>query len=191
VTIREAEFTALRRTIAARGTVRVVLAVTVVVAWATLASIQGLYSDLPLLAMIPLTVLVGGFEAVWALHVGVERIGRFIQVAYESGHGASWETSAMRAAPGLAGSGADPLFALVFAVASLVNLGVAFVAGPTPIEVVLLFAAHAALLLRLARARMVAGRQRRADLEAFTAIRPPGEAASGPGSESSLESKNS
>jgi hypothetical protein len=191
VTIREAEFTALRRTIAARGTVRVVLAVTAVVAWATLASIQGLYSDLPLLAMIPLTVLVGGFEAVWALHVGVERIGRFIQAAYESGDGASWETSAMRAAPGLPGSGADPLFALVFAVASLVNLGVAFVAGPTPVEIVLLFAAHAALLLRLARARMVAGRQRRAELDAFTAIRTPGEVASVPGSGSSLESKNS
>ncbi len=35
--------------------------------------------------MVPLTVLVGGFEAVWTLHVGVERIGRFIQVSYESG----------------------------------------------------------------------------------------------------------
>lgn len=175
MTIREAEFAALRQTIAARGTVRVVLAVTVVVAWAVLALIQGLYSDLPLLAMVPLTVLVGGFEAVWALQVGVERIGRFIQVRHESEDGASWETSAMRASPGLPGSGADPLFTLVFAVASLVNLGVAFVAGPTPVEVVLLFAAHAALLLRLARARMLAGRQRRVDLEAFRAIHPPTE----------------
>ena len=175
MTIREAEFAALRQTIAARGTVRVVLAVTAVVAWATLASLQALYSDLPLLAMIPLTVLMGGVEAVWALHVGAERIGRFIQVSYETRDGASWETSAMRASPGLPGSGADPLFSVVFAVASLVNLGVAFVAEPTPIEIVLLFAAHAALLLRLARARIVAGRQRRADLAAFKAIHPPTE----------------
>ena len=173
MTIREAEFAALRQTIAARGTVRVVLAVTVVVAWATLASLCGLFSDLPLLAIVPLTVLIGGFETVWALHVGVERIGRFIQVSYESNDGASWETSAMRASPGLPGSGTDPLFAMVFALASLVNLGVAFVAEPTPLEIILLFAAHAGLLLRLARARMVAGRQRRADLDAFKAIHPP------------------
>ena len=76
MTIREAEFAALRQTIAARGTVRVVVAGAAVVAWATLASMQGLYSDLSLLAMVPLTVLFGGFEAVWTLHVGVERIGR-------------------------------------------------------------------------------------------------------------------
>ena len=175
MTIREAEFAALRQTIAARGTVRVVVAVAAVVAWATLASMQGLYSDLSLLAMVPLTVLFGGFEAVWTLHVGVERIGRFIQVSYESGDGASWETSAMRASPGLPGAGADPLFSEVFAVASLVNLGVAFVAQPTAVEIVLLFAAHAALLLRLARARMMAGRQRRADLDAFKTIHPPTE----------------
>lgn len=175
MTIREAEFTALRQTIAARGTVRVVLVVVAVVAWAMLALIEGLYSDLPLLAMVPLTVLIGGFEAVWALHVGVERIGRFIQVTYESSDGPSWETRAMRASPGLPGSGADPLFSVVFAVASLVNLAMAFVAEPTPLEIVLLFAAHAALLLRLARARMVASRQRRADLDAFEAIHPPTE----------------
>jgi hypothetical protein len=167
VTIREAEFAALRQTISSRGTVRVALFVTVVVAWATLASVQGLFSDLPLLAVVPLAVLAGGFEAIWAIHVGVERVGRFIQVVYESGDGASWESMAMRAAPGLPGSGADPLFTLVFVAASLVNLGVAFVAEPTPLEIVLLFAAHGALLLRLARARMVASRQRRADLEAF------------------------
>ena len=134
--------------------------------------------------MVPLTVLFGGFEAVWTLHVGVERIGRFIQVSYESGDGASWETSAMRASPGLPGSGADPLFSVVFAVASLVNLGVAFVAQPTAVEIVLLFAAHAALLLRLARARMrgrppAARRPRRvqddtpADRTVSTAVRRP------------------
>ena len=193
MTIREAEFAALRQTIAARGTVRVVLAVAAVVSWAGLASMQGLYSDLPLLSLIPLTVLVAGFEAVWALHVGVERIGRFIQVSYESSGGASWETTAMRASPGLPGSGADPLFGVVFAAASLVNLGVAFVAQPTAVEVVLLFAAHAAWLLRLARARLLAGRQRRSDLDAFKAIHRPTEtvSAASNGTETSRESENS
>lgn len=170
MTIREAEFAALRQTIAARGTVRVALSVATLVAWGAMALVQGLLADLPLLALIPLTTLSGGFEGVWALHTGVERIGRFIQVTYESAGDASWETTSMRASPGLPGSGADPLFTVAFAVASLVNLGVAFVAEPTPLEIVLLFAAHAAMLLRLARARMVAGRQRRADLEAFRAV---------------------
>ena len=172
MSIREAEFTVLRQTIAARGTLRVALLATVIVAWGALASLQGLFSDLPLLTLTPLAVLAGGFEAIWALHVGVERIGRFIQVTYEAAEdGASWETTAMRASPGLPGSGADPLFTLVFVVASLVNLGVAFVAEPTAIEIVLLFGCHGALLLRLARARLVAGRQRQADLESFRAAR--------------------
>jgi hypothetical protein len=172
VTIREAEFAALRQTIATRGTARAALLVVAVVAWGALASVQGLFADLPLLALIPLVVLGSGFEAVWGLHVGVERIGRFIQVTYESAvDGASWETTAMRVSPGLPGSGADPLFTSVFAAATLVNLGVAFVAQPTPSEVVLLFAFHGAFLLRLARARFVAGRQRRADLDALTAAR--------------------
>jgi hypothetical protein len=193
VTIREAEFAALRQTIAARGTVRVALFVAVVVAWATLATVLALFYDLPLFALVPLAVLVGGFEAVWALHVGVERIGRFIQVAYESSGGASWETTAMRASPGLPGSGADPLFTAVFAGASLVNLGVAFVAEPTPLEIALLFAAHGALLLRLARGRLVAGRQRRADLEAFKAAHTPTEPWVGrpPAGETSPDSENS
>jgi len=172
VTIREAEFAALRQTIAARGTVRAAVLVAVVVAWGALASVQGLFADLPLLALIPLVVLGCGFEAVWGLHVGVERIGRFIQVTYESAQdGASWETTAMRASPGLPGGGADPLFTVVFAAATLVNLGVAFVAQPTPLEAVLLFGCHAALWLRLARARILAGRQRRADLDALNAAR--------------------
>ena len=176
MTIREAEFTVLRQTIAARGSLRAALLVAVIVAWGALASLQGLFSDLPLLTLTPLAVLVGGFEAIWVLHVGVERIGRFIQVTYETAEdSASWETTAMRASPGLPGSGADPLFTAVFVVASLVNLGVAFVSEPTPVEIVLLFGCHGALLLRLARARMMAGRQRQADLESFRAARRPTE----------------
>ena len=42
---------------------------------------------------------------------------------------------------------------------------------PIPLEVVLLFACHAAFLLRLAQTRVLAGRQRQADLTAFAAVR--------------------
>lgn len=170
MTNREAEFAVLRQTIATRGTVRVVLVAATLAWWAALATAQGLFSDLPLLVLIPLCVLVAGYESVWALHVGIERIGRFVQVAYESvSGGATWETTAMNTGPALPGSGVNPLASLVFAGASLVNLGAAFVAEPTPLEVVLLFGGHAAFLLRLAQTRVVAGRQRQADLAMFAA----------------------
>ena len=82
----------------------------------------------------------------------------------------------MRASPGLPGSGADPLFTLVFAVAALVNLGVAFVAAADA-------GRDRAALRRATRPcccgspgrAIVAGRQRRADLEAFKAVHRPTE----------------
>lgn len=173
MTNRVAEFTVLRQTIAARGTARVLIAVATVSLWATLATALGLFSDLPLLALIPLCALVAGYEAVWALHVGVERIGRFIQVVHEAEPGqASWETTAMTLGPSLPGGGVNPLFSVVFGAACLGNLAAAFAAEPTPLEVVLLFAGHAAVLLRLAQTRVLAGRQRQSDLAAFAALRP-------------------
>lgn len=171
MTNRVAEFTILRQTIAARGTARVLLAAATVAMWATLATVHGLFSDLPLLAVIPLCILAAGYEAVWALHVGAERIGRFIQVVHETEPGqASWETTIMRLGPGLPGGGVNPLFSVVFGSASLVNLGAAFAAEPTPLEVVLLFACHAGFLLRLAQTRVLASRQRQADLVAFGTV---------------------
>ena len=37
-----------------------------------------------MLSLVSLSVLVGGFEAIHALNVGVERIGRYLQVYYEA-----------------------------------------------------------------------------------------------------------
>jgi hypothetical protein len=185
VTNRETEYAALRQTIASRGTIRVIVCVVTMAVWASLATVHGLLSDLPLLVILPLVALAAGYEAVWALHVGVERIGRFLQVVYEGApDGPSWETVAMRAAPGLPGGGANPLFTPLFAAATLVNLGIAFVAEPTPVELILLFAVHTVVLLRLAQTRLLAGRQRRADLQAF-------EAAVARTSDTSSETKNS
>ncbi len=89
----------------------------------------------------------------------------------------------MRAAPGLPGGGVNPLFTPLFAGATFVNLGTVFVAEPTSVELILLLAVHTAFLVRLAHTRLHAGRQRRADLQAF-------QAAVGDG-ETSSESKNS
>ena len=191
MTNRVAEFTVLRQTIAARGTARVLLPAATVSLWATLATVLGLFSDLPLLALVPLCALAAGYEAVWALHVGAERIGRFIQVVHETEPGqASWETTVMQLGPGLPGGGVNPLFSVVFGAASVVNLGAAFAAEPTPLEVVLLFAGHVAVLLRLVQTRVVAGRQRQADLAALAAVQR-GHVPAGAARETSSETEKS
>jgi hypothetical protein len=167
------EFAVLRYTIASRGTARSVLGAVTVGGWAVVASAHALFSDLPLTSVVPLVVLWAGYEALWSVHVGIERIGRFLQVHYERPDGARWETTAMGAAPRLPGGGANPLASAVFAGAALVNLGVAFVAEPTGVELLLLTGCHAVFLGRLVQTRMWAARQRRSDLAAFE-YEPPG-----------------
>lgn len=172
MSLTESEFTALRSTIASRGTVRMVLVPIVVIAWASLAIIVVLFGDLPVAALPPLAILVAGFEAINALHVGVERIGRFLQVFYEGTPGApEWETMAMAAAPRLRGSGVDPLFTVVFAAATILNMTTALVPEPTPLETLVIGGFHTAFLVRIARARQMAGSQRARDLRAYQEAR--------------------
>jgi hypothetical protein len=168
----ESEFTALRATIASRGTARMVLVPVVVIGWACLAIVVVLFGDLPVAALPPLAILVAGFESINALHVGVERIGRFLQVFYEGSPGApAWETTAMAVGPRLRGGGVDPLFTVVFAAATILNLTTALVPEPTPLETLLIGGFHAAFLLRIARARQQASSQRARDLRAFEDVR--------------------
>jgi TRAP-type mannitol/chloroaromatic compound transport system permease small subunit len=71
--------------------------------------------------MISLLVLVGGFEVVLSLHTGVERIGRYLQAAFESGQSTppAWEHVAMgMGARWLSPGGLDPLFSAVFLLAA-------------------------------------------------------------------------
>ena len=64
----------------------------------------------------PLLVLAGTFEAVFALHAGVERIGRYLQVFHDD----TWEQTAMAFGPPLAEQ--EPiLFAGVFGLATVCN----------------------------------------------------------------------
>ena len=62
--------------------------------WAVLTLLVVLYGAPPVASIVSLAVLVGGFEAVHALHVGAERIGRYLQVYYEAlPDGPRWETA--------------------------------------------------------------------------------------------------
>ena len=172
MSLTESEFTALRTTIASRGTARMVLVPIVVIAWASLAIIVVLFGDLPVAALPPLAILVAGFEAINALHVGVERIGRFLQVFYEgTPESPRWETIAMAAAPHVRSGGVDPLFTVVFAAATILNMTTALVPEPTPLETLVIGGFHAAFLVRIARARQVASSQRSRDLRAYQEAR--------------------
>ncbi len=171
--LRVAEFAALRRAIAGRVTARIVLAAATSAVWATLTLALVLFSDVPLATLLPLAVLVGGFEAIHALHAGAERIGRYLQVQYEGTlDGPRWETAAMAVGPSLPGGGVDPLFSVVFAGAAAVNLLSAFfvLAEPTAVEFGILGVAHAAFVFRVIRARVAAARQRAVELESFKTV---------------------
>jgi hypothetical protein len=178
VTVRDYEYAELRRTIAIRGTVRVALVPWTFAWWAGLTVVLVLFSELPVAALLTLAVLASGFEAVHALHIGVERIGRYLQVSYEEAAGDSsvtglrpaWETTAMAVGPALPGGGADPLFTILFCCAAVVNLIPALLPIPTAIEIALIGALHVAFLIRVVRARMAAGKQRAVELERYRAL---------------------
>ena len=166
------EFAVLRQTIASRGTTRMVLVPVTCLGWAVLALVLILFGGPPVATLLPLAVLVGGFEAIHALHVGAERIGRYLQVYYEAeAQGPRWETTAMTVGPSLPGGGIDPLFSAVFAGATVINAIPALLPQPTPLELGVIGALHAAFIFRIVRARGAAARQRAVELESFRALR--------------------
>ena len=172
MSLTESEFVALRQTIAVRGTVRVGLFLAALLGWALVAVVLLLFNDLPAAAVFPLAVLTAGFEAVHALHVGAERIGRYLQVYYEAGNdGPQWETAAMAVGPALPGGGIDPLFTVVFTCAAVLNLVPALIPEPTPMETGVIGTLHVLFIIRVIRARVAAARQRAVELESFRALR--------------------
>jgi len=170
----EAEYTVLRQTIASRGTARMVLLPVVIIAWAALALVVLTFSDAPVASLLPLAILAGGFEAIHALHVGVERIGRYLQVYYENPDvGPRWETIAMAVGPALPGGGIDPLFTLLFASVAFINVipALTVVPRPTATEFGVVGVLHLLIVIRIVRARGAAARQRAVELESFRALR--------------------
>src|SRR3954466_13290010 len=102
------EFAALRATIRERGTARMVLFPICIAVWAGAAIATTAAVGLPIAALAPLVVLAAGFEAIFALHVNVERIGRYLQVFHEPEGG--WEHVAMAFGLRFPGKGPDALF---------------------------------------------------------------------------------
>ena len=166
------EYRALRATIRERGTARVVVTTITFVSWAALTVAVWSMALLPLIALAPLLLLAAGFEGTYALHVGVERIGRYLQARYETPVTLpAWEHAAMTlgADPALT-SRADPLYFWTFLLATVLNLIVALLLhgeDPTVYDVGAYSLVHAALAARLVSARRFARRQRDLDLAHF------------------------
>ena len=163
------EYRALRATIRERGTTRVWLVVVGLGGWTALSVATAALVSLPVATLLPLVLLATVFEAVFALHTGVERIGRYLQVFYEQ-DGRGWEHQAMAFGQQPGPKGPDPLFTRQFLLATAANVIPAALAQPIPVEWAVVGALHVALVARVLVARRHAGQQRASDLERFTRL---------------------
>jgi hypothetical protein len=173
--LEHAEYEALRATIRQRGTVRVAIAWATVAVWAVLAGLLVAWAAWPAAYLFSLLVLVAGFEAVFALHVGVERVGRYLQVFYErpgapAAGRPGWETAVALYGERHPGGGPDALFTPLFAVATAANLFPVAVTG-SRFELAVVTFAHAAALARFFTARRRAAGVRAEDLARFQAMK--------------------
>ncbi len=161
------EYRNLRDTIRERGTARVWVFLVGLAAWGGIAAALWGASRPAWAMLVPLVVLAGMFEAVFALHTGAERIGRYLQVFHESDT-PGWEHRVM--ALGRAGAtsvGGDALFSAIVIAAVVVNFAAGASASPAPAELVVLGGAHLAAFGRVLDARRKAKGQRAADLDTF------------------------
>lgn len=173
------EYRVLRDTIAARGSLRPVLVLIGLMGWALVVTAVLAWIPYPMAAVIPLLVLLATFEVIRPLHVGAERLGRYLQVFHEEAgqlerplaDTPSWERVAMRLSA-VPGTGGHPLFVPLFFLATTVNTLPVLLAQPpaTGIELAALGVPHAAFVIWLVHADRAMRAQRAADLEQFRAL---------------------
>jgi hypothetical protein len=163
----------MRDTIRQRGTVRMGLVPFIFVGWAAVAVATTAVITVPISTLVPLLVLAAGFEAIYALHLNVERIGRYLQVFHERDGG--WEQVAMAFGQRFPGAGPDPLFVQLFVFAGSLNFLPVTLVAEDVAEVVVLALVHLVFVYRIRTARANASKQRAADLERFTTIRDESE----------------
>ena len=167
------EYSALRTTIRERGTTRVWVVLGGTIAWAGVALATVALALPPIVTLIPLLVLATSFEITFALHTGVERVGRYIQVFFEDPGGrAGWEHRIMEfGRSSTRRLSTDPLFVRSFLLGIGLNFVTVIASGPVAVEWAALGIAHALLVVRILAARREAGGQRAADLSRFNEIK--------------------
>jgi hypothetical protein len=171
VTAREQEeYRALRATIRERGTARVCLFVVGLLAWAAVSVATAALASAPVATFVPLLVLAATFEAVLALHVGVERLGRYVQVFFET-DGPGWEHAAMSFGRPAGAIAIDPLFSAPFAFAALLNAVPILGMSPVGVELAVVGVGHLLFIARVLTARLAARKQRAIDLARFQELK--------------------
>jgi len=182
MTPREAEeYRALRATIRERGSLRVVLFIVVVIAWAAATIATAALAALPVATLLPLLVLAAGFESVLAVHTGVERVGRYLQVFYDDEGPREWERITMAYGRAFPTGGPDALFSPYFYLATLLNFVPVLLAEPVRLEVAVVGTVHLLFMGRVFAAHHASGRQRGVDLERFERLKAEGARAGGAG----------
>ena len=169
------EYRALRATIRERGTARIWVVLAGFVAWAALTVATSALVALPVATLLPLLLLAVTFETAFTLHTAVERIGRYIQVVFETDPSeAGWEHYAMAYGRSFHVRGGDPFFCTYFWIATLFNFVPSLLVGPVPIEWSGVGAIHLLFAVRVMVARREASRQRALELERFKRLREQG-----------------
>ena len=164
------EYEALRETIRQRGTVRMALIPVIFLGWAATAVATGAVITVAVSTLVPLLILVAGFEAIFALHMNVERIGRYLEVFHDQGGG--WEKVATAYGQRFPGSGLpDPLFAQIFVFAISINFLPVVLGFEHAVELVIVLIPHLIAVYRVRMGKSAAARQRTEDLERFTTLR--------------------
>jgi hypothetical protein len=165
------EYKALRATIGQRGTTRVWIFLVVIVSWASATIASAALAAPPVVTLLPLLVLAAGFEALFSLHTGVERIGRYLQVFYDEDAERAWERTAMAFGRAHPGAGTDPLFSGYFFLATIFNVAPALLVEPVRVEVAVVGTVHLMFIGRVIAARRASNGQRALDLERFERLK--------------------
>lgn len=166
------EYKALRSTIRERGTARHWMLVAGLAVWAALTIAVTALASYPVATLLPLLFLAATFEAMFALHTGVERVGRYLQVFHEAvPHEAAWERTAMAYGRTFGGGGVDALFSPIFCVATLFNFIPAVLVGPAAMDWAVVGVVHLLFIVRVLVAKQQSGRQRAVDLGRFEQLR--------------------
>jgi hypothetical protein len=162
------EYRALRATIRDRGTLRIWLFFTVMAVWGAATIATASLAALPVATLLPLLILAAGFEALFAVHTGIERIGRYLQVFYAPGETErDWERTVMAYGRAYPGANADPLFSWHFLLGIVLNFVPVLLAEPVRLEVSVVGTVHLLFAARVIAARRSSHRQRTVDLERF------------------------
>jgi hypothetical protein len=145
-----------------------VLAPVTIMVWAATAVATAAVITVALSTLVPLLVLAAGFEAVLALHLNVERIGRYLQIFHEETGG--WEHVVREFGRRFPKPSGDPLFSRMFTLAISANFLPAALGG-TPTELAVVGALHLLMAYRVFMGRRRAVVQPAQDLERFRTLR--------------------